>query len=264
MARDIRRILISTMPRSGTVYFFDFMSRLYGFEKKEPTFTGGTPVPPEWDPYKFDETYLSLRDGDVLCAHYPLTDGLRAVTQAEDLLCIYLYRDPRDAAVSAALYIRHALAHHPLHEFFQNISEADCITFILTGGIVRSREKNSYILHEGMRYFCATARQWLACRHVAHIRYEDFMVDPVTTLTRVLVGVDVVVDPQSVRKVAGELTFAGMAGGRLPGQEQKDAHFRKGVRGDYANYFTETQTAVCKLMIGDFLIEQGYEQDHFW
>ena len=262
MAREIKRILISTMPRSGTVYFFNFMSMLYGFEKVEPLFTGGMPVPPEWDPYKFDETYLSLKSGQVLCAHYPLTEKLAAVTRAEDLLCIYLFRDPRDAAVSAALYIRNALTHHPLHDFFQRISEADSIMFILTGGIVRNGD--TYIVHEGMRYFCRMAREWLAQDHVVAIRYEEFMADPVATLVAGLGKADVVIDPQAIRKVAEQLTFSGLSGGRVPGQEQKSSHFRKGITGDYVNYFSETHKAICKLMIGDFLIEQGYESGHLW
>lgn len=264
MAREIKRILISTMPRSGTVYFFNFMSMLYGFEKVEPLFTGGTPVPPEWDPYKFDETYLSLKDGEVLCAHYPLTEGLLSLTRAEDLLCIYLYRDPRDAAVSAVLYIKNVLTHHPLHDFFQRIPEGDAITFMLTGGVIRSKEEGKYIVHEGMRYFCQMARQWLAQKHVVAVRYEDLVSDPVATLVGGFGKANVNVEAQAIERVAGQLTFAGLSGGRIPGQEQKSSHFRKGVAGDYVNYFSETHKAVCKMMIGDFLIDQGYESDHLW
>lgn len=263
MARDINKILISTMPRSGTVYFFDFVAKLFNFKKIDPLFTGGLSVPPEWDSYKFDETYLSLKKGEVLCAHYPLTEKLLPITQSADLLCIYLYRDPRDVAVSAALYIKNALTHHPLHNFFQGLTESEAITFMITGGIINcDGEKN--IIFEGMRYFCEMAREWLANEYVAAVRYEDLIPDPVSTLTSALGKVNVHIEEQAIKKVAEQLTFNGLSGGRVPGQEQKTSHFRKGVAGDYANYFSDTQKAVCKLMIGDFLIEQGYESNYYW
>ncbi len=252
------------MPRSGTVYFFDFVAMLFGFKKVEPLFTGGVPVPPEWDPYKIDETYLSLKEGEVLCAHYPLSEKLSAVIKQEDLLCIYLYRDPRDVAVSAALYIKHVLTHHPLHSFFQGISEDDAITFILTGGIIGCEEDEKYIVHEGMRYFCKMAQEWLAQKHVVAIRYEELMPDPVTTLINALGKANVDVEAQAIQKVAEQLTFNGLSGGRTPGQEQKSSHFRKGITGDYVNYFSVTHKAVSKLMIGGFLIEQSYESDLLW
>lgn len=263
MAREIKKILISTMPRSGTVYFFDFIAKLFNFKKIDPIFTGGLLVPPEWDPYKFDETYLSLKEGEVLCAHYPLTEKLLPVIQSEDLLCIYLYRDPRDVAVSAALYIKNVLTHHPLHNFFQGLSESEAITFILTGGII-SCDEEKYIVHEGMRYFCAIAREWLAHECVVAVRYEKLISDPISALMSALGKANVHVDEQAIKKVVGQLTFNGLSGGRAPGQEQKSSHFRKGVAGDYANYFSTTHKAICKLMIGDFLIEQGYEPNYLW
>ena len=155
--RDFKKIVISTMPRSGTVFLFQFMSRLTGFEKVEPKFTGGfSPEPPEWDPYKFDRTYLELDESEIITAHYPLNDDMAEMINSSDVLPIYLYRDPRDAAVSATLYIKNVLTHHCLHDLFNSISDSDALLFTLCGGIVNVDNdscSNNYIRHDGMKYF---------------------------------------------------------------------------------------------------------------
>jgi hypothetical protein len=263
MSREIKRILINTMPRSGTNFLFDIVSNLFNFKKTTPLFRGGLPVPPEWDPYKFDDTYLSINEGEVLCSHYPLTSKLLPIIQSDDLLCIYLYRDPRDVAVSAALYIKNVLCHHPLHQFFQQITDFEAILFIITGGVI-SCDKDNYITHEGIKYFCTIANDWLNHQNVVAIRYEDLISKPLITLIMALEGVKMHVDETKIINVIDEFTFSKLSGGRNQGQENKLSHYRKGITGDYANYFSDTHKAICKLMIGEFLIKYGYESDFHW
>ncbi len=124
MSRNIKRILLTTMPRSGTTFMFDFLAKLFDFEKLEPNFLEETiPKAPEWDLYKFDKTYLELKDGQILCAHYQMTEDISAIIENKDILVIHLYRDPRDAILSATLYIKYVLVHHPFHRFFNYLSE---------------------------------------------------------------------------------------------------------------------------------------------
>lgn len=268
MSREIKRILISTMPRSGTVFLFNFIAELFDFKKVEPQFSSGSwPTPPEWDPYKFDETYLSLTDGEVLCAHYLLNKKIRELICQDDVLTIYLYRDPRDAAVSAAMYIKYALTDHPLHYLFSEMSDAEAITFILSGGILNIDNSGStcgYIKHGGIKYFCDSAADWINEGYVAAIRYEDFMVNPVSSLTSALQKVNVSVESNLIDRVSDRITFSKFTGGREKGVEQKASHFRKGIVGDYRNHFTPLHKAICKLRIGTHLVSFGYEKDFLW
>lgn len=268
MAREIKKILISTMPRSGTVFLFNFIVELFEFKKVEPLFTGGAwPQPPEWDPYKFDETYLSLKDGEVLCAHYPINEKIKQLIDQDDVLVLYLYRDPRDVTVSAVMYIKYALTQHPLHSLFAGMSDTEAIAFILSGGVFTvgdEEERRDYLIHEGIKYFCDIATDWLNDKRVAAIRYEDLMRDPVATLEASLRSVDVSVDRDFIQSVAGRLTFEGFSGNRPRGVEHKSSHFRKGIVGDWKNHFTDFHKAICKLRIGDHLIKLGYEADLLW
>ena len=266
MSRDIKKILISTMPRSGTVFLFNFIAELFEYKKVEPTFsTDSWPKPPQWDPYKSDESYLSLKNGEVLCAHYVLNEKIRQLICQDDLLTIYRYRDPRDVAVSAAMYIKYALTEHPLHSLLADMSDTDAIIFILSGGVVPTGQKAAeYINHGGIQYFCANAIDWLNEKNIAVIRYESLMSDPVSTLESALGMVNVNVQRPLIQSVSDRLTFNSFSGGRTKGVEQKSAHFRKGIVGDYINYFRPLHKAICKARIGGSLIELGYETDLLW
>jgi len=269
MGRKIKRILISTMPRSGTVFFFELISDLFKFSKIEPKFTGGfSPDPPEWDPYKFDKTYLSLCDGEVLCAHYHLSEDIEMLAEQPDVLVIYLYRDPRDVAVSAALYIKNVLTHHVLHELFTGLTDSDAIAFMLSGGVVQvnndAKNGHACIDYEGMKYFCDMAIKWVSNQRAAKVRYEDLMKDPVLTLKSSLQLVGVEIDEVTIEEVSSRHRFSTLSGGRKRGEEDLKSHFRKGVSGDYVNHFTGLHKAICKQRIGGQLIKLGYEKDMFW
>lgn len=268
--RTIDRILISTMPRSSTVFFFEMISRVFGFSKLEPKFTGGfVPNPPEWDPYKFDETYGELGEGEVLCAHYPLSHEIEHLLESDSLLGIYLYRDPRDVAVSAALYIKYALTHHALHELFLKMSDSEAIAFMLSGGVVPvdsdgASDDSKYILYEGMKYFCDWGERWLSHPNVAKVRYEDYVTHGDLAIRQAVENVGVSIGEDALKKVLNDMSFERMASGRAMGVEDKRSHFRKGIIGDHKNHFNPFHRSICKKQIGEFLIKYGYERDYAW
>ncbi len=266
--RDYKKIVLSTMPRSGTTFLFQFISALAGFKPVEPRFTGGHfPEPPEWDPYKFDKTYLEINDHEMITAHYGLNDDMFSMVNSPDVLPIYLYRDPRDAGVSAMLYIKNVLKHHCLHDLFNEISESEALLFMLCGGVINVEDKNgkkTHVVHDGMKYFCEMAYPWIDNPLIAKIRYEDLTVDPVNTIISSFNNVDVFISEEDVATVEKKLNFSTVAEGRAKGVEDKKSHFRKGIIGDYKNHFIDIHYSMCKYRLGDDLIKLGYEQDYNW
>lgn len=51
---------------------------------------------------------------------------------------------------------------------------------------------------------------------------------------------------------------------RKPGEEDANSHRRKGVAGDWRNYFTREAAEVFDHHAGDVLVELGYERDRSW
>lgn len=260
------------MPRSGTVFFSDFVSDLFGFSKIEPRFTGGfRPQPPQWDPYAFDRTYLHLSNGQVLCAHYNHSPELDAILDQKDTLAIYLYRDPRDVAVSAALYIKHALTHHFLHRTFSEMTDADAITFMIAGGIICADKfpadmeppSSKYIDFEGISYFINNSRPWIEDKRVMKVRYEDFFSNH-STLIASANACGVSIDLADIQKTSNKWNFEKVSRGRVAGIEDKSSHFRKGVSGDYKDYFGAIHYTLARKHFGQGLIDLGYETSYNW
>ena len=58
--------------------------------------------------------------------------------------------------------------------------------------------------------------------------------------------------------------FEKITGGRAPGTEDKRSHNRKGVAGDWVEYFTPRIVDEFKNRYGSMLIQLGYESDENW
>lgn len=52
--------------------------------------------------------------------------------------------------------------------------------------------------------------------------------------------------------------------GRKPGQESQISHYRKGISGDWKNYFNQDHINTFKEEYGDLLVKLGYEKDNDW
>ena len=52
--------------------------------------------------------------------------------------------------------------------------------------------------------------------------------------------------------------------GRKRGKEDRLAHYRKGVPGDWRNYFDDTIIAKFKDCTSDLVLRLGYEKDVNW
>jgi hypothetical protein len=249
-----------------------FLRQVFGLRKTEPVFTGGfRPEPPHWDPYRFDASYLSMNDGDLLVAHYPRNEQIQRIIDRGDTLAAYLYRDPRDVAISAALYIKYGLKHHAFHKLFTRLSDDEAITFMLGGGIVCGEDlpddmaagRSDYVEFSGMRYFTEEALSWVADDRVVRVRFEDFVSRPGS----IIAAFDergIEVSSTVVNSVLERWHFAIASGGRSPGSEDKGAHFRKGVPGEFKRRFTPLHRAIAKRNFGADLIRLGFESDYAW
>ena len=58
--------------------------------------------------------------------------------------------------------------------------------------------------------------------------------------------------------------FKSITKGRKRGQEDISTHERKGIAGDWRNYFAHAIKEKFKDLYGDLLMATGYEQDKDW
>jgi hypothetical protein len=96
------------------------------------------------------------------------------------------------------------------------------------------------------------------------IRYEDLLENDIGVLEDVLIEqCGLPVDPTLLREYILSCRFSQLAG-RARGEENIDSHLRKGVAGDWRNYFTVKLEKSFKKRYGNLLVKCGYEKSNGW
>jgi hypothetical protein len=164
---------------------------------------------------------------------------------------VVLYRDLRDVAVSHYFYVRQT-PWHPEYPIYKNLSvEEGLATFA-----------DRLLLP-----FANWVRSWHQNRDPdlsLVLRYEEMLADTVGVMTHVAEHFGLDSSPETVTEIVEAHSFENLSGGRSQGEESKNSFFRKGKSGDWRNHFTPELRERYKEIIGDFLIEFGYEQDDLW
>lgn len=107
-------------------------------------------------------------------------------------------------------------------------------------------------------------RGWHGRRDATHVRYEDLRADTPRELARVvreLTGREL--DPGAARAIAEEFSFERQSG-RRPGEEDRRSFLRKGLVGEWRNYFGPEARATFDRFAGRELVRAGYETDRSW
>ncbi|RMH28823.1 MAG: hypothetical protein D6693_03200 [Planctomycetota bacterium] len=198
----------------------------------------------------------------VLHGHWPADPRLPNV--------VYLTRDGRDVAVSLYFHIlRRATTPGdpvagPRRRLLERLAGPGVaiddarammprlIEFVHTPG--RSRHA----------VWAEHVRGWRACPGVTHTSYEALRADTAGELTRILralTGADP--DPWLVGVTVEKHSMQRQTG-RTAGEEDRTSFIRKGVVGDWKNYFDLECRRLFDRLAGDALIEFGYEPDRSW
>src|ERR1043166_987710 len=120
-----------------------------------------------------------------------------------------------------------------------------------------------YLIHEVLEYSALIQRSWLEAGERL-FRYEDLLGDDLGTFREILVnhcGLDV--ETEHLDSAVRGHRFEKIVN-RPRGTEDRTAHERKGIAGDWRNHFTERIKVAFKDVYGKLLIQTGYERDANW
>ncbi|MCP5045724.1 MAG: sulfotransferase domain-containing protein [bacterium] len=105
---------------------------------------------------------------------------------------------------------------------------------------------------------------WAGQKDVGFMYYEKLLEDPLTELSNAIKRVlKVDVDLDKLEEVVANCSFEKMAG-REPGIENPNRFSRKGIAGDWKNYFSREAAEMFDHYAGKTLIEIGYEKNSDW
>jgi hypothetical protein len=184
---------------------------------------------------------------------------------------IHIIRDGRDQAVSM------------LHHVWNRSTDQGGVQTLKPGEFERReayRKDPQKLLQTGVfteERLRGAARSWnsrvgktaedgpaLLGPNYAEVRYEDLLERPHEEVRRLAGFLGADTREKAVRQAVGAASFEMLSKGRERGQEDTSSFYRKGVAGDWRNYFTARDKEIYKEEAGELLIRLGYERDLNW
>jgi hypothetical protein len=162
-------------------------------------------------------------------------------------------RDLRDTLVSLYFSLKHS------HKLLTDVMRAR-----RTALTELTREDGLlYLIECGLTPMAQVQWSWLAAGEEL-VKYEDLLARDEEILGRILLDhCRLDVDRGRFREVVRAHRFEAQSG-RKPGTEDAHAHERKGIAGDWRNYFTDKVRAEFKRYYGSLLVATGYETNFNW
>ncbi|HAV78198.1 MAG TPA: hypothetical protein DCX53_12690 [Anaerolineae bacterium] len=168
----------------------------------------------------------------VIKAHAGPSSSSRILQRLGLLRITYIYRDPRDAMLSAYDFGQRALQKGRPNAFSHLTDFEKSLDFVMD--YVRIWER------------------WMEVKNVHIARYEDLLTDYDSEVSHLLGFLKLDGRGQEVQKVTEEYRPAAAEG-------QQGLHFFKGRIGRFRESYTPEQQAVLKERLGGYLSKMGYE-----
>ena len=169
---------------------------------------------------------------------------------------VIIYRDLRDVCTGRYFAVK-VDPKNKLHTLYNSISREE--------GIAHSIETVE-------KHHAPWIRDWMNAASlnkdmILTLKYEDLNLDTAKTLKQVFEFFRIKPDEKLINslaatKITKEVDLSEALKKDLPGRLRSSA--RKGIIGDWKNYFTEEHKKKFKAIAGDLLIKLGYEKDDKW
>jgi hypothetical protein len=194
----------------------------------------------------------SLRGGDIASAHLFARPEVVARVCTSAFVPYFIFRDPRDVAVSHVFYVTDMEPSHVHHAFYRSLHDFDARLKVSILGLPDAEVEFPDIAGRFAPYL-----GWLDQPSVMKIHFEDLIHDRAGTLNRIIDHFLARVPLQMDRSQLHESL-------ELSINPSKSPTFRSGKTGDWKKYFTDEHRRIFKNVAGDLLIRLGYEKDNDW
>lgn len=185
-----------------------------------------------------------------------------------DAVFVNVVRDGRDVAVSNAFMM---LRNRKWNEKSYGSMEVGAAAY---AAHIDQDGTEARLLGDGMLDHYAT--RWARCIESGRratelfddrcvtLRYERLLEAPHAPVKRLFETLGVSSDDETVARCVEAASFESKSGGRKPGEQDAASFVRKGVAGDWKQYFGEREREIFNACAGQVLVEEGYEQSLEW
>jgi hypothetical protein len=257
-SRSLPILFANSFPKSGTHLLTQILS---GFATLGPFVESGLPavVTFEGDTGAQRPLPVILEDlrryipGDIGYGHLHAIPEIVSQLTADPFASIFIYRDPRDAAVSHAFYVADINPKHAHHELYSGLTGFD------------ERLKTSIMGRTGARVSFPDIGSrfrpylgWLQQDVVLSLRYEDLVSSPEEWIGAIYDHIAARGFGYPGRKAQAIRVLKGAI------NPEKSPTYRKGMIGGWKEHFKEEHKTLFKQCCGELLIDLGYEKDPIW
>ncbi|HEY5901292.1 MAG TPA: sulfotransferase domain-containing protein [Anaerolineales bacterium] len=194
----------------------------------------------------------SLRPLDIASAHLFAWPEVVERLATPAYLSYFIFRDPRDVAVSHVFYVTEMEKRHVHHEYYAALPDFNAR---LSASILGRPDAGVEFPDIAARF--APYLGWLDHPAVMPIHFEDLVNDRPAALDRIvdhfLARVPLAVPRSRIHEVLESSI-----------NPAKSPTFRSGRTGEWKQHFTPQHRAMFKEAAGDLLIRLGYEKDNDW
>jgi hypothetical protein len=193
----------------------------------------------------------------VIHGHYLKSWGMKNV--------VIVWRDGRDMMVS--------WYHHCLYKYqFGNESIVKKVTRDLSiqdpEDVVNNLPRFLEYSFQAKLYprfsWTTFVNKWIGNPNIVYVRYEDLRQNTVYELQRIIYELTAQpLDLELADSIVNEFSFENQSGRKI-GEESKNNFLRKGIVGDWRNYFNREACEIFDYYAGDALVQLNYEKDHEW
>jgi hypothetical protein len=250
-------ILANSFPKSGTHLLLQCLEQLPNI-KNYGSFIASTPTLTFQERSKQDHVKLIrlMVPGELIPAHLFYHEMYYRELSRKNCILFFIYRDPRDVAVSEAFYLTFMNRWHRLHRYYaSNLSTMDERISTAIAGISKPGFRYNYpnISKRFNRY-----RGWLNCSDVCSIKFED-LISEKRHFTLMQLFTFYYKGKENINKLEELVSEV-----EKKVSSTKPHTFRKGIAGEWQEHFTERHKDQMKEVAGELLIQLGYEKDLNW
>jgi hypothetical protein len=187
----------------------------------------------------------------ILTPLYIYRSNFEALPKPERYKGFFVARDPRDLLISQ--YYSQKSTHKKANSIDSLRKELENKS--LQEGIIMTLK----VLDE--RGYWERLHSWTYNQneHIKLCKYEDLIGDHKLEAFRALFEhLEIPMPESELKELIEEYSFEKLTGGRKQGQEVDSSHLRKGVSGDWKNYFTEKIEQEFNEVTGQLVYDLGY------
>lgn len=247
------KVLANSIPKSGTNLLLRALYLLPKMHRKfHRTLNHNTSSP--------CEIISNLKNGQICSAHLKYSDEIRDVLCKSDVKNIIIVRDPRDIAVSTAMYITYKDTNHRLSDYFINTLKNDHQRIMASIEGIPATNLDDGIESLSLISHYAGYMDWSKCRDCLFIKFEDLIGErgggsakaQSLCVQKIIDHIGINITDVQLHKVCKNIF------------NPTSRTFVKGQIGTWKKTLQTDHISKIKESMGSYLIQLDYETDTNW